>query len=79
MNICIVSNIGRNCEIVQDGVNGFLADSEGEWIEKLSRLFEQPLLRKQLGLAGRKTVEDSFAAGVYVPQYLDIFKHAVSK
>ena len=70
---CVVSGIGRNCEIVQDGVNGFLAHSPEEWYDKLRRLLEAPALRITLGQAGRKTVEERFAMHRYIPSYLDLF------
>lgn len=58
---CVVSRVGANIEIVEDGKNGFLADSEEEWIEKLSRLIEDPELRIRMGKAGRKTIEERFS------------------
>ena len=50
---CVVSDVGRNKEIIQDGVNGFLANSDHEWIQKLSWLIENTKLRDELGGRGR--------------------------
>jgi glycosyltransferase involved in cell wall biosynthesis len=49
---CVASPVGVNTEIIQDGVNGFLAKDEKEWIEKLTLLIENPELRQKLGKAG---------------------------
>lgn len=77
MNIgipCVCSPIGVNKEIITDGVNGFLASSEDEWINKLSLLIENPELRRRLGMAGRETVEEKYSLKVNAPKYLEIFK-----
>jgi len=55
-------------------VNGFLADSDEEWIKKLSLLIENPELRQRLGMAGRKTVEERFSVKVNAPKYLEILQ-----
>lgn len=75
---CVVSDVGRNREIVQDGINGFLARSEDDWVEKLGQLLADPSLRIRLGVAGRHTVEERFAAQAYVPAYVDIL-HQVAR
>lgn len=74
---CVASRIGTNKEIVIDGVNGFLASLEEEWIEKVSRLLEDPELRKRIGLAGRKIVEENFSLKVNAPRLLEVVKSAV--
>lgn len=43
-------------EAITDGVDGFVASSEEEWFVKLSRLVENPELRRTVGEAARKTV-----------------------
>lgn len=57
----IMSNIGVNSEIIEDGTNGFLAQTEEEWIKKLSLLIESFELRKQLGEKARKTVIERYS------------------
>ena len=71
---CVCSPVGVNKEIVQDGINGFLADSEEEWIEKISRLAEHPELRKKMGMAGRITVEEKFSVKRNAPRYFEVIK-----
>lgn len=44
---------------IEDGVSGFLARSEAEWVEKLGRLIEDENLRKTMGERAReKTLKD---------------------
>src|SRR5207342_2377602 len=49
--------VGVNTEIIQDGVNGFLASTASEWEDKIGRLLADAGLRQRLGEAGRKTIE----------------------
>jgi len=71
---CVASPVGMNKEIIQDGVNGFLANSEEEWLEKISLLIENPELRKKIGLAGRKTVEERYSVKVNAPRFLKVLQ-----
>jgi glycosyltransferase involved in cell wall biosynthesis len=57
----VMSNVGVNPEIIKDGVNGFLANSEEEWINKISLLIESFELRKKLGENARKTVLERYS------------------
>jgi len=69
----VMSPVGVNTEIIEDGVNGFLAGTEEEWVEKLSRLVEDPALREQLGAAGRKTVVERYSVFSQRERYLEVF------
>src|SRR2546425_6831765 len=68
----VCSPVGVNTEIVQDGENGFIADTEDEWVEKLRRLLCSAELRKRLGLAGRATVEQKYSASAQAPRVYDV-------
>ena len=41
---------------IKDGVDGFLAKTKSDWVEKLGKLVEDPKLRKQMGEAARKKI-----------------------
>jgi glycosyltransferase involved in cell wall biosynthesis len=60
----IANRVGVHAEMVRDHDTGFLADTPAEWVAAAERLLD-PVLRKRLGAAGRKQVEDrySVAAG----------------
>jgi len=74
----VASPVGINGEIINDGVNGFLADSDEEWIEKLSQLIENEALRQRLGFMGRKTVEERYSIKVNRSKLLEIL-HKVNE
>lgn len=57
----VISPVGMNNEIIQPGVNGFLAASELEWIESISALIESPDLRNKIGVQARKTVVEKYS------------------
>lgn len=71
---CVSSSVGVNAEIIKDGVNGFLAGGESEWIEKLSLLVEDGTLRKILGEKARITVEKNFSLKENAPKLVSILK-----
>jgi len=73
---CICSPVGVNKEIIQDGVNGFLANSREEWLEKLRLLIENPDLRKKLGQAGREAVEEKYSLKVNAPKLKYVVEEA---
>ncbi len=76
---CIMSPVGVNIEIIQDGVNGFLSASEDVWVEKLSALIESPALRSSIGKAGRETVIQKYSVDSLKTRYLSYFKELVGE
>jgi glycosyltransferase involved in cell wall biosynthesis len=71
----VVSPVGVNTEIVTDDVNGFLAGSEDEWVDKLCRLASDGDLRRRLGKAARETVEERYSVRVNAPKFLGVLEH----
>src|SRR6266850_5715289 len=70
----ICSPVGVNTEIIQDGQNGFIADTEPEWVDKMGRLLRSSELRNQLGLAGRGTVEQKYSAIAQAPRVYEVLQ-----
>lgn len=56
----VISPVGMNAELVKDGYNGFLANTDCEWKEKLSALIRSPQLRRTVGLQGYHTVRRDY-------------------
>jgi glycosyltransferase involved in cell wall biosynthesis len=56
----IASPVGANSDVVIDGVTGFLARSDGDWLEKLEQLLDSAELRQRIGAAGRLRVESNY-------------------
>lgn len=69
----VMSPVGVNSEIIKDGVNGMLAGSEDEWVEKLSMLINDSDLRRRLGEAGRATTVASYSVEAQKNNYLRYF------
>ncbi len=69
----ICSTIGEVTHIIQDGKNGFLADSEDEWVEKLVKLLSDKKLRQTLGEAGQVRVQDNYCYEAIIPRMIDMF------
>lgn len=63
----VAAPVGVNRDIIQDGVNGFLAATPEEWTEKLGWLLADESLREKLGRAGRETVIERYSLAVYAP------------
>lgn len=70
----VMSNVGMNKQIINNGVNGFLINTEEEWFDKLVELIENKSLRDKLGEEGRKTVEEKYSVKANSNKYLQVFK-----
>jgi glycosyltransferase involved in cell wall biosynthesis len=57
----VTSPVGVNTQIISDGVNGFLANTDDEWFARLVALIESPELRKTVARAGRETVVSRYS------------------
>ncbi|MGP8216961.1 MAG: glycosyltransferase family 4 protein [Bacteroidia bacterium] len=75
----IMSPVGVNSDIIQDGVNGFLADTPEEWIDKMSRLIEDKFLREKIGKEARKTVIEKYSKEAQKGNYLKYFNEILAR
>lgn len=73
----IMSPVGVNSEIIEHGKNGFLANTEVEWLNYLSQLIEDSILRKSLGIEGRKTIIEKYSVKAWKDEYLRLFTKLV--
>ena len=64
----VASPVGVNTEIVEHGVNGFLAETSGEWKIALTSLINDPELRQRMGCEGRKKVEANYSLQIQGPR-----------
>jgi glycosyltransferase involved in cell wall biosynthesis len=72
----VASPIGINKEIVNQGINGFQASSPQEWIKALNLLKQNPLLRQEMGNAGRVMVESQYCLQVTAPKLAQLLYKA---
>ncbi len=68
----VASPVGANCEVVQDGTNGFLARTDEDWASKLRQIIDDAGLRERMGANGRAVVRKSYSAQGLWPVYSTI-------
>lgn len=75
----VASPVGVNRDIVEDGVNGFLAENDDEWRAAIKKLLDDPALRRRMGAAGRKKVEEQYSLQVWGPRVAQMLRSVVEK
>ncbi|MFH0941120.1 MAG: glycosyltransferase, partial [Candidatus Omnitrophota bacterium] len=70
----VSSRVGEARYIVRDGINGFLAGSQREFIEKMEALVEDENLCRRLGREARQDVERKYSLAVLGKQLSGILK-----
>jgi glycosyltransferase involved in cell wall biosynthesis len=75
----VVSPVGMNREVVEDGVSGFFASTEDEWLSALLRMAGDSKLRSQLGGAARRVVEASFSLEQIGAKMADLIEELVTE
>lgn len=70
----IMTPVGVNTEIINDGVNGLLAETHEQWMERISELVEDAELRKNVGENGRQTVNDKYSVHANAGKWKAVFE-----
>jgi len=68
--LSITSPVGENNYLIEDGINGFLARSTEDWVEKIKKVYNDPALFVRLGKKAQETIlkEYSFEANIPIIQ-----------
>ena len=74
----IMSDVGVNPEIIDEGANGYLAKNEQDWINKLSLLIDSFELRERIGKNARKTVLEKYSTLSQQPHYISNFNELLA-
>ncbi|MFN8276698.1 MAG: glycosyltransferase family 4 protein [Chitinophagales bacterium] len=74
----IMSPVGVNQEIIQHGVNGFLASETAGWVKAIEQLIEDAELRRRVGEAGRQTVEQKYSVNAWKARYVALMEGLVA-
>jgi hypothetical protein len=64
----VASPVGVNRQLVEHGVNGFLAETPEQWEQSLTMLLADTDLRQRMGQAGRQKVEQQYCLQVTGPK-----------
>jgi hypothetical protein len=62
--------------LVEDGSSGFNARTDEEWVDRLERQVRDAALRRRLGAAARRTVEERYSARVQAPRVATVLREA---
>ncbi len=75
MKIPVVSSkVAENREIIEDGVNGFFADSSNKWKLSILKLITHPHLRLTMGESGRKLVVERYSVKRMAREFFDVIR-----
>ncbi|MES2646932.1 MAG: glycosyltransferase family 4 protein [Bacteroidota bacterium] len=70
----VVSNVGANNEVVDNGINGFVCNNEQDWLEVLSLLLNDADLRKNMGKLARKKIVESYSVTATRTLFASLFE-----
>ena len=69
----VVANpVGVHNEMIREGETGYLATTASKWVAVLRSLVRNPDLRRRLGEAGRRRVEDRYGVATGASQWLRV-------
>jgi len=74
----VISPVGINKEIVTHGLNGYIANTNEEWVKYLLNLIDDEKKRKILGLAGREFVIAKYTYEVTTPMLVKVLRNVFS-
>ena len=70
----VVSPVGVNKEIIENGVAGFLCESPDEWFTALESLLLHAEIRMVMGLRGRRKIISSYSVASNSANFLSLFQ-----
>jgi glycosyltransferase involved in cell wall biosynthesis len=68
----IANPVGVQIEMVRHGETGFLARTPAQWIEAVRRLAEDAKLRRRMGRAGRRLVEERYSVAAGAARWVQL-------
>jgi glycosyltransferase involved in cell wall biosynthesis len=70
----VASPVGANTQIVEPGITGFLPGSPASRTSALLFLWQHPDIRREMGIAGRRKVEQQYSLKTAVPQLIGLLR-----
>lgn len=74
----VCSPVGSNLEMIEDGVQGYFAETPPEWHDRLTALIESPATRAAMGRAGRRRAEERYSVKANWPRFRDVMVSLLS-
>jgi glycosyltransferase involved in cell wall biosynthesis len=69
----VSSPVGVNKNVVEQGVTGFLGETEDEWYRALQKLIKDVSLREEMGIRGKEKIATQFSVQANAGIFLDLF------
>ena len=69
----VASPVGVNASIIDEGENGYLCETPGEWEQRLAELIDDVEKRKRFGRNGREKIVGAFSTQANAPLFLALF------
>ena len=63
----IISPVGENNYLIQDGINGFLAFAAEDWAEKIKKVYNNPALLVKFGKKAQETILKDYSFETNMP------------
>lgn len=76
---CVISPVGMNADIIEEGVDGFVATDSDEWYDRLERLICDAQLRRKMGEAARRKVIERYSFEAYYPRFKELVEEIARK
>jgi glycosyltransferase involved in cell wall biosynthesis len=72
----VLSPVGYGLKVIDDGVEGFFAESPEEWFDRLTLLLGDPELRSRMGSAARRRIEADYRFEKMLEGLADVCREA---
>jgi glycosyltransferase involved in cell wall biosynthesis len=69
----VVSPVGANCEVVENGVDGYWADNDKEWFNTLEKLLMDTDSRTAMGRLAQKKIQNNYSVNATKDLFLRLF------
>ena len=69
----IASPVGVNCNIIDNGINGYLCQNVEDWTKAIEKLLGNWKLRKDMGQQARAKIEKFYSTESTVEQFIELF------
>jgi glycosyltransferase involved in cell wall biosynthesis len=73
----VASPVGANCDVVEHGRNGYLAETQEDWHSVLQTLIDDPELRRRMGRQGRTLVREEYSVDAGWERYAAVLTGAL--